>query len=148
MRVGISGALLVMIACCAGCASQPAAPIVSAVAPGQARISITRTDHQPLSWGPGAQITINGVLVELAPGQNYSGGVPPGPVTITAAAKMDIGRYVVRFNAAAGKTYAFEVSQRGARIAAGAIGGLAGMIVESAASGEQSGAFKITEVAR
>jgi len=34
------------------------------------------------------------------------------------------------------------------RIAASAIGGIAGMIVESAASGEQSGAFKITQVGR
>ncbi len=147
MRVAIWGTLLVTVACCAGCASQPAAPIVAAVAPGQARISITRTDHA-VSWGPPAQITINGALVQLAPGQNYSGGVPPGPVTVTAAGKMDIGMYVVRFNAVAGKAYAFEVSQRGARIAASALGGVAGLIVESAASGEQSGAFKITEVAR
>jgi len=145
MRVVIRATLIVMIAFCAGCASQPA-PIMSAVAPGQARISITRTDHAlPFTR---AEIKINGALIELAPGQSYSGGVPPGPVTMTASGKMDVGQYVVKFNAVAGKTYAFEVSQRAERIAASAIGGVAGMMIESAASGDQSGAFKITEVAR
>jgi hypothetical protein len=148
MRVGAWGTLLVMVACCAGCASQPAAPVVSAVAPGQAQISITRTNEGP-SWSAAAQIDINGAhVVALAPGQSYSGGVPPGPVTMTARANMDIGQYVVKFNAVAGKTYAFEVSKRGAQTAAGILGGAAGMILEAAASGDQSGAFKITEVAR
>lgn len=137
-----------VVACCAGCASQPAAPLVSAVAPGQARIAIKRTDEGP-SWGAAAQIEINGAHVaELAPGQSYTGGVPPGPVSMTAKANMDIGQYVVKFNAVAGKTYAFEVSKRGAQTAAAILGGAAGMIIEAAASGDQSGAFKITAAAR
>lgn len=147
MRAGIWGALFVVVACCAGCASQPAAPLMSAVAPGQARISIRRTDEGP-SWSAAAQIAINGAhVVELAPGQSYSGGVAPGPVAMIATAKMDIGQYVVKFNAVAGKSYAFEVSKRGAHTAAGLLGGVAGMIVETAANGDQSGAFQITEVA-
>lgn len=148
MRLGIWGTLLVTAACSAGCASQPAAPLVSAVAPGQARISIRRTDEGP-SWGAGAQIEINGALAAaLAPGQSYTGGVSPGPVTMIASAKMDVGQYVVKFDAVAGKTYAFEVSPRGAHTAAGVLGGAAGMILETAVNGDQSGAFKITEVER
>src|ERR1700740_671626 len=113
MRLGIWGTLLVVVACCAGCASQPAVPLVSAVAPGQARISIKRTDEGP-SWSAAAQIEINGAHVaELAPGQSYTGGVRPGPVSMTAKANMDIGLYVVKFNAVAGRTYAFEVAKRG-----------------------------------
>lgn len=147
MRLGIWGALLLMVACCAGCASQPAAPLVSAVAPGQARITIRRTDEGP-SWGAAAQIAINGAHVaELAPGQSYSGGVPPGPVAMTVTANMDIGQYDLKFNAVAGRSYAFEVSRRGEHMAAGMFG-LTGMILETAANGNQSGAFKITEVAR
>lgn len=147
MRLGIWGTLLVAAAC-AGCASQPMAPIVSAVAPGQARISITRTDEGP-SWGAAAQIEINGAqVVALAPGQSYSGGVSPGPVTMIATANMDIGRYVMTFNAVAGKTYAFDVSKRGAHTAAGVVGGVAGMIVESAVNADRGGPFMITEAAR
>jgi hypothetical protein len=148
MRAGAWGTLLAVLACCTGCASQPVAPVVSAVAPGQARISITRANEGP-SWSAAAQIDINGAhVVALAPGQSYSGGVPPGPVTMTATANMDIGKYVVKFNAVAGKTYAFEVSNRGAHTAAGLFGGVAGMVLETAASGDQSGAFQITEVAQ
>lgn len=133
-------------ACCAGCASQPVAPVVAAVAPGQAKISIARVDEGP-SWSAAAQIDINGThVVELAPGQTYTGGVPPGPVSVTASASMDIGHYTVHFNAVAGKTYAFQVGKRGAHIVAGVLGGLSGLVIDAAANGETSGAFQITQV--
>jgi len=148
MRVGIAAALAVVAVAGAGCAGQAPPPIVAAVTPGQARISLTRTDSGP-SWAAAAQIEVNGAhVVELAPGQSYSGGVAPGPVTMTATANWDIGHYTVKFNAAAGKTYAFQVSPRGEHTAAGLLGGVAGMVIETAASGDTSGAFKITEVAQ
>jgi hypothetical protein len=148
VRAGFWGTLLVIAACCAGCASQPVAPVVAAVAPGQAKVSITRVDEGP-SWSAAAQIDINGThVVELAPGQTYTGGVPPGPVSMTASASMDIGHYTVHFNAAAGRSYAFQISKRGAHIAAGVLGGLSGLVIDAAANGETSGPFEITEAAR
>ncbi len=113
MRWGI-GALFSLIAiCCAGCASQPAALIVATVAPGQAKITIMRTDTPACLIPCLVQIDANGKhLAELGPGQSYTGGVPHGPVTLTLSQTADIGHYKLEFNATAGKTYAFEVSQR------------------------------------
>jgi hypothetical protein len=146
MRVRIGGVLFFVALWCAGCASQPAAPIVAAVAPGQARISITRTDEGP-SWSTAAKIEVNGSNVaDLAPGQTYTGGVAPGPVSLTAKASVDIGFYTEKFNAVAGKTYAFQVSKRTEQVVAGVLGGVVGMSIDAAANSEKSGAFKITQV--
>jgi hypothetical protein len=146
MRAGFAGTIVAVW--CAGCASQPPPPIAAAVAPGQARISITRVDEGP-SWSAAAKIDINGAhVVDLAPGQSYSGGVASGPVSVTATAAMDIGQYTVKFNAVAGKTYAFQVLKRGARAVAALLGGVAGIVIDTAANGDTSGAFQITEVAR
>ena len=131
---------------CAGCAAQPAAPIVASVAPGQARISITRVDEGP-SWSTAAKIEVNGSHVgDLAPGQTYTGGVAPGPISLTAKAAVDIGFYTVKFNAVAGKTYAFQVSKRTEQVVASVLGGMVGMAIDAAANNETSGAFKITQV--
>ena len=121
-------------------------PIVAAVAPGQARISITRTDEGP-SWSTAAKIDVNGAHVaDLAPGQAYTGGVAPGPVSLTARASVDIGYYTENFNAVAGKTYVFQVSKRTEQVVAGVLGGVVGMSIDAAANNEKSGAFKITRV--
>ncbi len=96
MRLGI-GALFSLIAiCCAGCASQPAAPIVSTVAPRQAKIVLTRSDQGPYIFSSSVQIDANGKhLIDLAPGQSYTGGVAPGSVTLTATVEMDMGQYKI-----------------------------------------------------
>jgi hypothetical protein len=144
MRVGIGFILLSVAICCAGCASQPAPAIVSAVAPGQAKIVLTRSDEGS-SLSPTVHIAVNGTqVVDLAPGQSYTGGVPRGPITLTASEAWDIGQYTLRFDAAPGKTYKFLLSRRGEHMVAGILGGLSGMILETALSGEQSGDYKIT----
>jgi hypothetical protein len=148
MRVGIGFILLSVVLCCAGCASQPAPAIVSTIAPGQAKISITRSNDGPYI-GPASVIHVaaNGTqVVDLAPGQSYTGGVPGGPVTLTASETFDIGQYTLRFDARPGKTYKFLLSRRGVHMMAGVFGGLAGMLVETALSGEQSGDYQITPV--
>ena len=141
------GALFSLIAmCCAGCASQPAAPIVSAVAPGEAKIVLTRSDEGS-SLSPTVHIAVNGTpVVDLAVGQTYTGGVKPGAVTLTAAEAWDIGQYTLRFDAVPGKTYKFLLSRRGAHMAAAVLGGLSGLVLETVVSGEQSGDYKITPV--
>jgi hypothetical protein len=42
--------------------------------------------------------------------------------------------------------FAFQLSRRGEHLAAGILFGLAGLVVETVASGEQSGEYRITPV--
>lgn len=122
MQVRIWGSLL-MAVWCAGCAAQPAAPLVNAVAPGQARITVTREALpgppviiDDINGGHVAEVApalidVNDARVaDLAPGQTYVGGVSPGPTSVTASGATEPGHYKVKFNAVAGKTYAFHVS--------------------------------------
>ena len=97
--------------------------------------------------GSTVHVAVNGThLVDLDAGQSYTGGVPPGHVTLTASLSWDIGQYKYEFNAAPGKSYAFELSRRVEHLAAGILFGLSGLVVETIASGEQSGEYKITPV--
>ena len=96
------------------------------MAPGQAKITITRDPLPPgppvivdsidgphPAEAPPALIDINEAHIgNLAPGQTYVGGVAPGPIAITVTGMMEAGNYVLRFDAVAGKTYAFQVSPR------------------------------------
>ena len=146
---------------CAGCAAQPAAPLVNAVAPGQARITIAREtlpgppvmiddiDGGHVAEVAPALIDVNDAHVaDLAPGQTYTGGVPPGPTSVTATGATEPGHYKVKFNAVAGKTYAFHVSPGtdATHVVALMAGGVAGRIIEAAAKGDTGGPYKITQV--
>jgi hypothetical protein len=114
------------------------------VPPGQAKIVLTRSNEGPLA---SVHVAVNGThVVDLDPGQTYTGGVPPGHVTLTATLSWDIGEYSVEFNAAPAKTYAFQLSRRGEHLAAGILFGLPGLLVETALSGKQSGEYEITPV--
>ena len=146
MRLGIGAILSVIAIGCAGCASQPAQPIISAVAPGQAKIAITRTDTPACIVPCLVQVDANGNhLAELAPGQTFTGGVPGGTVTggLAVARHWPIQ---TRIQSRVGKTYAFEVSPRTEHKVAAIVGGMTGLFVETVASGEHSGGFKITPV--
>jgi hypothetical protein len=160
MRARLGGSLLLAV-WCAGCSAQPPAHLANAVAPGQAKISITR---EPLPPGPPAMVdSIDGphpaeappALIDineahignLAPGQTYVGGVAPGPTAITVTGMMDAGNYVLRFDAEAGKTYAFQVSPRTSIARSMApVFGFTGVVVEAATMGERGGPFKITQI--
>jgi hypothetical protein len=147
MRWGVGAIFSVIALVGAGCAAQPAAPIVAAVAPGQAKITIRRTDTPACIAGCSVQIDANGNhLTELAPGQSYTGGVPAGAVSLTVWQSLDIGQYKIEFKALPGKSYAFEVSPRIEHRVAGALFGLSGLFVETVASGEHAGGFQITPV--
>jgi hypothetical protein len=124
MRMRILGSLLLAV-WCAGCAAQPTLPLVNAVAPGQARITVTREalpgppviiddiNGGHVAETAAALVDVNDTHVaDLAPGQTYVGGVPPGPTSVTATGTGNPGHYMVKFNAVAGKTYAFQVAPR------------------------------------
>jgi hypothetical protein len=160
MRLRVWGSLLLAV-WCAGCAAQPALPLVNAVAPGQARITITREalpgppviiddiNGGHVAETAAALIDVNDAHVaDLAPGQTYIGGVPPGPTSVTTTGTGEPGHYVVKFDAVAGKTYAFQVAPRtdATRRAALVFGGLPGVVMEAAAKGEAGGPFKLTQV--
>lgn len=105
---------------------------------------LTRANEGPLG---SVHVAVNGThVVDLDAGQSYTGGVPPGHVTLTATLSWDIGQYKYEFNAVAGKTYVFQLSRRGEHLAAAILFGLPGLVVETAASGEQSGEYRITPV--
>lgn len=160
MPVRIWGSLL-MAVWCAGCAAQPTLPLVNAVAPGQARITITREalpgppviiddiNGGHVAETAAALIDVNDTHVaDLAPGQTYVGGVSPGPTSVTAAGTGNPGHYTVKFNAVAGKTYAFQVAPRAeaSRTVATVMGALPAAI-EATAKGDVGGPYKLTQVA-
>jgi hypothetical protein len=159
MRARLGGSLLLAV-WCAGCSVQPPAQLANAVAPGQAKISITRDPLPPgppvmvdsidgphPAEAPPALIDINEAHIgNLAPGQTYVGGVAPGPTAITVTGMMEAGNYVLRFDADAGKTYAFQVSPRTSIAHSVApVFGFTGRVVEAAVMGERGGPFKITQ---
>src|ERR1700733_4399655 len=159
MRVRIGVSLLIAI-WCAGCSAQPPAQLINAVAPGQAKITITRDPLPPgppvivdsidgphPAEAPPALIDINEAHIgNLAPGQTYVGGVAPGPTAITVTGMMDVGNYILRFDAEAGKTYAFQVSPRTSIARSVApLFGFTGVVMEAATMGERGGPFKITQ---
>jgi hypothetical protein len=74
--------------------------------------------------------------------------VPPGPTCVTATGAAELGHCFVKFNAVAGKTYAFQVAPRtdAARRVAMVLGALPA-VIEATAKGETGGPFKITPVA-
>jgi hypothetical protein len=163
---GRTGASLLIALWCAGCAPQPVAQLVNAVAPGQARITIAR-DPLPgppvmitdingahVAEAPAALIDVDGAHVaNLQPGQTYIGGVPPGPTDVTATGLGDSGHYTVKFDAVAGKTYAFQISPRPRSVThyvAPIMLGLTGVMIDSIAAqteGDSGGPFKITQIA-
>lgn len=158
VRMGVS---LLLAVWCAGCSAQPPAQLINAVAPGQAKISITRDPLPPgppvivdsidgphPAEAPPALIDINEAHIgNLAPGQIYVGGVAPGPTAITITGMMEAGNYVLRFDAEAGKTYAFQVSPRTSIAHSVApVFGFTGRVVEAAVMGERGGPFKITQI--
>lgn len=144
---------LLLSALLAGCVTDQtaqapaAAPMSSPVAPGQAALTISRTNGFYAS-GVSADVDANGGRVaSLGRGETFSGGIKPGPVLLSVTCWSSPGRYNVRFNAEPGKRYAFEITPRDEQFGITMIGGLAGAIADSAINSENSGSFKITAVA-
>jgi hypothetical protein len=146
-RPFLSVSLLLFSALLAGCVTDQSAPVASAPVPrSQASITITRTGGYYAS-AVDADIDANGKrFASLAKEATFTGGVQPGPVTLTVTCWCGPGRYSVQFNAQAGKHYAFEVSPRDEQFVATVAGGLVGVVAETAISGEKSGSFKIVAV--
>jgi hypothetical protein len=141
-RLGVLAAVLAL----AGCVTDQTAQ-TSPVAPGQAAITISRTSGIYAS-GVSADIDANGArIASLGNGGTFSGGVKPGPVTLTVSCWSSPGHYSVQFNAEPGKRYAFEVSPRDEQLGVALVGGMVGVIADSAINSENSGAFKIAAAA-
>jgi hypothetical protein len=124
----------------AGCATGGNTPSASAIAPGQATISISRADEFMYSGGS-VSVELNGAKVaSIGKGESYTGGVDPGPAVVSVSAWASPGASHHRFNAERGKTYRFVVSAREANFAAGMIGGVLGQAIEG------GGPFEIKQV--
>ena len=140
---------LLLSALLAGCVTDQAAqaPSAAPIAPGQAALTLSRTNGFYAS-GVSADINANGVrIASLGRGETFSGGIKPGPVVLSVTSWSGPGQYVVRFNAEPGKRYAFEISPRDEQFGIAVIGGMVGVIADTAINGENSGAFKIAAVA-
>jgi hypothetical protein len=161
MRARLGGSLLIA-GWCAGCAAQPAAPLVNAVAPGQARITITREAppgpaghhrrHQRRSRrrGPGRPDRRQRCPCRRS---------PAGPDLYRRRAARPVQRDGDRHGGAwalrrkircrCRQDLCLPVAPRtdASRRAALIFGGLPGVVMEAAAKGESGGPFKITPVA-
>jgi len=133
---------------CAVASSAPTSTATQAPPPaGMARLTVTRS-NAPYSLLAPVAIDLNGARVaSLGMGESNSTFIAPGASIVAASVWSSPGRYGVRFNAEAGKDYAFLVSPRGEYIAAGMAGGMAGVAIDTAVN-EDSGPFKITPVGR
>jgi hypothetical protein len=125
----------------------PAAAVApAAILPGQAIVTITRPDSYQAAMLD-VEVTANGAkFASVATGATFTGGINPGPVTLTVSHWSSPGGYTTRFNAEAGKRYAFQISPRSEQMLAGMAVGMVGVIADTAINGEQSGTFKIIAV--
>lgn len=120
--------LLVLLTGCATGGSVPSA--TRPIAPGEATISITRSKEFVASLAT-ATVELNGAkFASLGNGESFTGGIPPGPVVLSATTWDAIGATRYSFTAQRGKTYRFVVEPRGENIAAGVIGGVVGLAIE------------------
>jgi hypothetical protein len=152
--LGVLAFLCLTSANLAGCvtdqsATAAAAPpaTTAAVAPGQATVTITRTDSYQAALLD-VEVTANGAkFASIANGATFTGGINPGPVTLSVSHWSSPGGFTTRFNAEAGKRYAFQISPRAEQLVAGLAVGLVGVVADTAINGaEQSGTFKIVAV--
>ena len=124
----------------AGCVTDGSTPSARPTAPGQATISITRSDEL-MYFGAPVTVELNGAkIASISKGETYTGGIAPGSADVSVSAWSSPGTSHHRFTAEPGKTYRFTVAPRSANFAAGMIGGLAGQAIEG------GGAFEIKPV--
>jgi hypothetical protein len=147
--LGILAVLCLASASLAGCVTDQSATANAApppaIPPGQALLTISRVNNYYGALVP-VRVTANGAeFASLGLGESFTGGVKPGPVTLTTSMWSTPGSFTVHFNAEAGKRYAFELQPRGAGLAL-ASAGIIGSVVDAAANGEQSGPYKLVEV--
>jgi hypothetical protein len=114
-----------------------------AQAQGSASITVTRPDGLYAAL-TAVDVELNGVRVaKLDNGGTFKAAIRPGNTTLGVTLWSSPGRYKISFKAAPGKRYAFVVTPRGEQVMAGLLGGLAGVMIDTAVN-ENSGAFKIT----
>lgn len=129
-----------------GCAGsdpiQTAALAAAPIAPGKARVSITRTSAVLYAAAP-ATITLNDQKVaSVGNGETAIVDIPAGANTLAASAWSYPGEYKVKLNAFAGQTYKLEVAPRGDSFGPSVLLGPIGGMIDSAAN-ENAGAFEL-----
>jgi hypothetical protein len=126
--MGIISALALVLL--TGCVTDQPSPHAFAPTPGQASITITRSNDF-MSMGLSAAVELNGAkIASLGAGESYSGPVPAGSAVLTVSNWSAPGASSARFNAQPGKAYRFTITPRGAAVAAGLAGGIVGMAIE------------------
>jgi hypothetical protein len=114
-----------------------------ALAQGRASITVTRPDALYAVLAS-VDLELNGVrIAKLENGGRFAAAIPPGNATLSVSMWSAPGRYKISFKAVPGRRYAFVVTPRSEQVVAGVLGGLAGMMIDTAVN-ENSGPFKIT----
>ncbi|HMJ42674.1 MAG TPA: hypothetical protein VK522_10400 [Pseudolabrys sp.] len=118
-------------------------PPSGAQAQGRATITVTRPGELYAALAS-VDVELNGVRVgKLESGGTFKAAIPPGNTTVGVSIWSSPGRYKISFKAVPGRRYAFVVTPRSEQMVAGLLGGLAGMMIDTAVN-ENSGSFKIT----
>jgi len=98
--------------CLASCASAKLEP--TPVKDGMAQIVVKRMGSYVLLGTVFASVEVNGTAAaRLGPDEIYTADLPAGKTSIAVSGDLMPGRYVINFEAIAGKTYRFAVEPRG-----------------------------------
>ena len=131
--------------CGGGSDLQTASIAAGPLAPGKARVTITRPSSIVYAAAP-ATITLNGQKVaDIAVGSSAVVDVPAGANVLAASAWSYPGSFSVKLDAKAGATYALSVEPRGDSLLPGALLGPIGGAIDASVN-ENAGAFQLTVV--
>lgn len=138
-------AVTLMLSACGTTNALTSEQVGAPLGKGQARIVISRNESL-LFLAAGAIVEINGSKTEiLGRGGSVVRDIRSGPAIVSAQATGSFGKFVVRFNAKAGKTYRFMVSPKTDALLLGSAFGLVGDAVHAQIS-DTSGYFQIVMV--
>ena len=146
-RVAAKAAAVATLAALAlgGCGSdgkETAALALTPVPTGKARIILTRVSAIVYSGCPATIMRGAEKAADIANGGQAIIDVPAGENTLTASCWSYPGNFTVKFKAAAGQKYAFEVAPRDGSIGTAVLFGAIGGAIDASVN-ENSGAFQI-----
>ena len=142
---GPAAAVALIAMALAGCGSdgkETAALALTPVPSGKARITLTRASTIVYSGCPATIMLGTAKVADIANGGQAIIDVPAGENVLTASCWSYPGIFTVKFKAAAGQKYAFEVAPRDGSIGTAVLFGAIGGAIDASVN-ENSGAFQI-----
>lgn len=142
MKKLLPALVVLMLSACGTTTTVTSEQLANPIPKGYARLIVER-DKSLLYAGGAATIRVNGEqIASLGVGGSVAHDVKVGTIIMEASTPTAPGRFVMRFDAAPGKTYNLLVSPRDGQLLFGAAFGLIGDTINASVS-EQSGYFQI-----